>query len=48
MDRIIKVHNLNYHYPDGTVGLKDVNFEVVAGETMVVIGANGTGKSTLL
>src|SRR4030066_175606 len=47
MDRIIKVHNLNYRYPDGTVGLKDVNFEVVAGETMVIIGANGTGKSTL-
>ena len=47
MDRIIKVHNLNYRYPDGTVGLKDVNFYVEAGETMVIIGANGTGKSTL-
>lgn len=47
MARIIKVSNLNYRYPDGTVGLKDVSFEVEEGETVVIIGANGTGKSTL-
>src|SRR3989339_1620845 len=47
MARIIKVSNLNYRYPDGTAGLKDVSFEVEEGETLVIIGANGTGKSTL-
>ena len=47
MARIIKVSKLNYRYPDGTIGLKDVSFEVEEGETMVIIGANGTGKSTL-
>lgn len=47
MAGIIRVSNLNYRYPDGTVGLKNVGFEVEAGETMVIIGANGTGKSTL-
>lgn len=47
MASIIKVSNLNYRYPDGTVGLKDVSFEAEEGETMVIIGANGTGKSTL-
>ncbi|WKZ18173.1 MAG: ABC transporter ATP-binding protein [Candidatus Jettenia sp. CY-1] len=47
MASIIKVSNLNYRYPDGTVGLKDVSFEVEEGETLVIIGANGTGKSTL-
>ena len=47
MARIIKVSDLNYRYPDGTTGLKDVSFEVEEGETMVIIGANGTGKSTL-
>ncbi|GAB62969.1 MAG: ABC transporter ATP-binding protein [Candidatus Jettenia sp.] len=47
MASIIKVSNLNYRYPDGTVGLKDVSFEAEEGETLVIIGANGTGKSTL-
>ncbi len=47
MAKIIKVANLNYRYPDGTIGLKDVSFEVEEGETLVIIGANGTGKSTL-
>ncbi len=47
MARAIKVLNLTYRYPDGTIGLNDVGFEVKEGETMVIIGANGTGKSTL-
>ncbi|HHT9127587.1 MAG TPA: energy-coupling factor ABC transporter ATP-binding protein [Candidatus Wujingus californicus] len=47
MASIIKVSNLNYCYPDGTIGLNDVSFEVREGETLVIIGANGTGKSTL-
>lgn len=47
MASIIRVENLNYRYPDGTVGLNGVGFEVEAGETLVIIGANGTGKSTL-
>ncbi|MCF6158819.1 MAG: ATP-binding cassette domain-containing protein [wastewater metagenome] len=47
MANIIKVSDLRYYYPDGTAGLKDVSFEVEEGETLVIIGANGTGKSTL-
>lgn len=47
MARIIIVSNLNYQYPDGTPALRDVSFDVKEGETMVIIGANGTGKSTL-
>lgn len=47
MARIIIVSNLTYRYPDGTTALKDVSFDVEEGETLVIIGANGTGKSTL-
>lgn len=47
MAKVIKVVNLNYSYPDGTPGLKGVSFDVEEGETLVIIGANGTGKSTL-
>lgn len=47
MAGIIIVSNLNYQYPDGTTALSDVSFDVKEGETLVVIGANGTGKSTL-
>lgn len=47
MAKVIKAVNLNYRYPDGTTGLKDVSFDVEEGETLVIVGANGTGKSTL-
>lgn len=47
MAGIIKVSHLQYHYPDGTIGLNDVSFEVQEGETLIILGANGTGKSTL-
>jgi cobalt/nickel transport system ATP-binding protein len=35
-------------YPDGTVGLHDVEFGVDRDETVVLVGGNGAGKSTLL
>ena len=35
-------------YPDGTVGMHDVDFSVYPDEVVALIGANGAGKSTLL
>lgn len=35
-------------YPDGTVALKDVSFEVPDGQFVAVIGLSGSGKSTML
>jgi len=35
-------------YPDGTVGLHEVEFSVAPGEVVALVGANGAGKSTLM
>ena len=35
-------------YPDGTVGMHDVDFSVHPDEVVALVGGNGTGKSTLL
>lgn len=39
---------VNKVYPNGTVGLKDINLTVNDGEFVAVIGRSGAGKSTLI
>ncbi len=46
-DEIIRVENLTFEYPDTAV-LKDVSFTLHRGDFLGIIGANGTGKSTLI
>ena len=35
-------------YPDGTVGMHDIDFSVYPDEVVALVGGNGAGKSTLL
>lgn len=47
MEKIIEVKNVSFKY-DKEYILKNVNFDVNKGDFVGIIGANGTGKSTLI
>ncbi|MCJ1299338.1 CCR4-NOT regulatory complex component [Hypocenomyce scalaris] len=44
----IGIKNLNYAFPDGSSGLKDVVLNLPPSSRTLLIGANGAGKTTLL
>ena len=45
---MIEVRGLRYRYPDGTEALHGVDFQLRAGESVALFGANGSGKTTFL
>src|SRR5213594_2523825 len=45
---VISVRDLHYQYDDGTVALSGVDFELFPGETVALLGANGSGKTTFV
>ncbi|HBC89144.1 MAG TPA: cobalt ABC transporter ATP-binding protein [Lentisphaeria bacterium] len=45
---MIKIENLSFTYPDGTLALDGVSFEIQDGMSIGIIGANGAGKTTLV
>ncbi|MGQ3412496.1 ABC transporter ATP-binding protein [Natrinema sp. LN54] len=47
-DTILEVNDLTKVYPDGTVAVEDISFEIERGDFCVLIGPSGCGKSTTL
>jgi putative ABC transport system ATP-binding protein len=45
---MIKVSNANFILPSGTTLINDVSFEIAAHDFVVLLGSNGSGKSTII
>ena len=44
----IRFNNISRKFPNGTQALREVNLQIIQGETLVLIGESGSGKTTLL
>lgn len=46
MSQMVEVNGLGFVYEDGTVALQGVDFDLEAGCSVALLGANGSGKTT--
>lgn len=45
---VIKIHNFEKEYDDGTKALSKINLKIKKGEIFALLGPNGAGKTTLI
>ena len=48
MEPLVEVSNLSFRYDDGTLALNGVDFRMFPGETVALLVANGSGKTTFV
>lgn len=44
----IHFEHASFHYAEGSAGVTDLNFTVPAGKTVALVGASGSGKTTIM
>lgn len=44
----IKFEDVSFRYNSGSYGVRNLNFEITADQTIAIIGENGSGKTTLM
>ncbi len=48
MSELFRASALRHRFPDGTLGLNEVNLSIEEGEFVIIAGRNGAGKSLLM